>query len=162
MYRHPRRQDRARRTPAPPGVRGFTLLELLVVLVVAAGVAAVALPRFGNAIAAVELKGATRQVASALRYAHTQAVAKRREVALRFDVKRRTFVNTDADKVHSLPTDLNLKLLTAKSEIVSEDVGAIRFFADGSSTGGQVTLSAGERAYVVDVSWLTGKVTVHD
>jgi general secretion pathway protein H len=143
-------------------MRGFTLLELLVVLVIAAGIAVIALPRFANAIAAVELKGATRQVASALRYARTQAVAKRREVALRFDVEQRTFINTDADKVHTLPGDLRLKLLTAESEIVSEDVGAIRFFADGSSTGGRVTLSTGARAYEVDVSWLTGRVTVYD
>lgn len=163
MRRYTYKRDRSRcAVAAITGARGFTLLELLVVLVVAAGVAAVALPRFANAIAAVELKGATRQVASALRYARTQAVAKRREVALLFDVKRRTFVNDDADKVHTLPGDLHLQLLTAESEIVNEDRGAIRFFADGSSTGGRVTLSAGERAYVVDVSWLTGRVTVHD
>ncbi len=143
-------------------VQGFTLLELLVVLVIIAGVAVVALPRFTNAMTAVELKGATRQVASALRYARTQAVAKRRDVALLFDVERRAFVNSDADKVHMLPADLNLKLLTAQSEIVSEDVGAIRFFADGSSTGGRITLSVGQRSYIVDVSWLTGRVTVHD
>jgi general secretion pathway protein H len=64
--------------------------------------------------------------------------------------------------VYTLPGDLHLQLLTAESEIVNEDRGAIRFFADGGSTGGRVTLSAGERAYVVDVSWLTGRVTVHD
>ena len=36
----------------------------------------------------------------------------------------------------------------------------VRFFADGSSTGGRVTLMVGERSYAVDVDWLTGRVRV--
>ena len=48
-------------------------------------------------------------------------------------------------------------LLAACSE---QDTGAIRFFPDGSSTGGRVTLMVGERSYAVDVDWLTGRVRV--
>ena len=55
-----------------------------------------------------------------------------------------------------------LVALTGRSELRSENVGAITFFPDGSSTGGQVTLSAGNRAFKVDVLWITGKVTILD
>ena len=40
----------------------------------------------------------------------------------------------------------------------SEARGAIRFFPDGSSTGGRITLSTDRLAYLVDVDWLTGKI----
>ena len=59
-----------------------------------------------------------------------------------------------------LPEQLELKLYTAQSEIVNERQGAIRFFPDGSSTGGRVTLASGERKFLVDVDWLTGKVSI--
>lgn len=141
---------------------GFTLLELLVVLVIAAAVAAVALPRFTGVIEAVELKSATRQLASALRHARSEALSQRHDVALVLDVRRRAFETSGGGGSHALPSRLDLRLLTAESEVVNEAVGAIRFFTDGSSTGGQITLSSGARAYIVDVNWLTGRVVVHD
>jgi hypothetical protein len=40
------------------------------------------------------------------------------------------------------------------------DVGVIRFFGDGSSTGGSVTILQGERRSDVTVDWLTGRVSL--
>jgi len=61
-----------------------------------------------------------------------------------------------------LPKGIDLKLYTAQSEVTSERKGGIRFYPDGSSTGGRITLSAGERKYLVDVDWLTGRVSIED
>jgi general secretion pathway protein H len=61
-----------------------------------------------------------------------------------------------------LPERLELKLYTAQRDIVGDKIGAIRFFPDGGSTGGRITLAAGERKYDVDVDWLTGRVTILD
>ncbi len=57
---------------------------------------------------------------------------------------------------------LELKLFTAQSDLVNDKIGAIRFFADGGSNGGRVTIAAGERKYEVDVDWLTGRVAILD
>jgi general secretion pathway protein H len=38
----------------------------------------------------------------------------------------------------------------------------IAFFADGSSSGGSITLSRGERAYSIIVDWITGSVTLKE
>ena len=62
----------------------------------------------------------------------------------------------------SLPARLDLKLYTAQSEIVDDRRGAIRFYPDGSSTGGRVTVASGERKLLVDVDWLTGRVTIKE
>ena len=38
----------------------------------------------------------------------------------------------------------------------------MRFFADGGSNGGRVTLAAGERKFDIDIDWLTGRVAIQD
>ncbi|MDH3672970.1 MAG: GspH/FimT family protein [Gammaproteobacteria bacterium] len=141
---------------------GFTLLELLVVLVIAASIVTLALPQFSNAMTVVELKNDTRKLASTLRHARSQAIARRQEVAVILDVQQRTYRTSGLKDIHRLSSALNLKLLTAESELSSDKVGAVRFFADGSSTGGRITLAANGHAYFVDVNWLTGTVVIHD
>ncbi len=42
------------------------------------------------------------------------------------------------------------------------DGDSIRFYPDGSSTGGRNTGSSGEGKYLVDVDWLTGRVSIAD
>jgi general secretion pathway protein H len=42
------------------------------------------------------------------------------------------------------------------------NVGEIRFFPDGSSTGGEITLAGGNAHRYVQVDWLTGRVAVYE
>ena len=145
------------------GVRlGFTLLELLVVLAIAAGIAALVMPTLTNAIALFELKSGARQLASALQAARGRAIARDGEVAVIVDVQKRMYRTTGASEVRPVSPELTLTLETADSEVLNDQVGAIRFFPDGSSTGGRLTLAAGGRKYVVSVNWLTGRVTTHE
>jgi general secretion pathway protein H len=53
-----------------------------------------------------------------------------------------------------------MKLYTAQADLVSDAVGSVRFFPDGGSTGGRVTIAAGERKFDVDIDWLTGRVAI--
>jgi general secretion pathway protein H len=76
------------------------------------------------------------------------------------DLDKRAFSLSGNARIFQLPEKLELKLYTAQSEIVNERQGSIRFFPDGSSTGGRVTVASGERKYLVDVDWLTGKVAI--
>jgi general secretion pathway protein H len=41
-------------------------------------------------------------------------------------------------------------------------VGSIRFFPDGSSTGGGVLLESDQAGYDVLVDWLTGGISIHE
>jgi hypothetical protein len=78
------------------------------------------------------------------------------------DLEHRTFRVDRDPRVHALPRDVEMKLFTAQSDLVSETVGAIRFFPDGGSNGGRVTIAAGERKFDVDIDWLTGRVAILD
>ena len=57
---------------------------------------------------------------------------------------------------------MELKLFTAQKDLVDDKVGSIRFYPDGGSNGGRITLGSGDRKYEVDVDWLTGRVAILD
>ena len=142
--------------------RGFTILELLVVLVIGAIAYSILLgvPFRGPSVA--DLKAASRTLAAGLRQAQSTALATRRDALLTLDLESREFEVTGGQGPRSLPRELELKLYTAQQEVASERKGAIRFYPDGSSTGGRITVASGERKYLVDVDWLTGRVTIGD
>jgi general secretion pathway protein H len=139
---------------------GVTLLELLIVLMLMGIMAALTVPTFRGGVSTTQLKGAAREVAAGLRLARDQAIARRAEAVLELDVTARAFRVLPDPRVHALPPGIEIKLFTAQSDLVNDRVGAIRFYPDGGSNGGRVTLAAGERHYDVDVDWLTGRVAV--
>jgi general secretion pathway protein H len=136
------------------------MLELLVVLSIMALVAAFVVPLLGSGVSTAELKAAARQVAAGLRLARSEAVATRQETRLVLDVEERTMRLDRETGRHALPHGIEIKLFTAERDLVDEKVGAIRFYPDGGSNGGRVTLASGERKYDVDVDWLTGRVAI--
>jgi general secretion pathway protein H len=147
----------------PRAERGVTMLELLIVLSLMAIVSAMVYPRIGGGgVSTTELKSAARQMASALRLARSDALATRRDAFVTIDLERRVFrVGRDPREI-VLPKDIELKLFTAQSDLISDKVGAIRFYPDGGSNGGRLTMAAGQRKYDVDVDWLTGRVAILD
>lgn len=139
---------------------GFTLLELLVVLVIGVLLVSLAPPLLSGLSGASELRGAARQLAAGLRSARNEAVSRQREATLTLDLDRRRFGVTGDPREITLPEGLALRLYTAQAEVVDAATGGIRFFPDGSSTGGSITVSGANRAYRVTVDWLTGAITI--
>jgi general secretion pathway protein H len=139
---------------------GFTMMELLIVLAIMAIVATVSIPLMGGGVSNSALKGAARELASGLRFARSEAVSKRHETFVAIDLAGRRFKVADDPVEHSLPKEAELKLFTAQSDLVSDTTGAIRFFPDGGSNGGRITIASGERKYDIDVDWLTGRVSI--
>jgi general secretion pathway protein H len=142
--------------------RGFTLLELMVVLVIGAIAYTIVLGVPFRGPSTSDLKAAARTLASGLRQAQTTAMATRRDATLTLDLEAREFQVSGTEGTRALPSQLDLKLYTAQTEAVSEKKGSIRFYPDGSSTGGRITVASGERQYLVDVDWLTGRVSIGD
>jgi general secretion pathway protein H len=144
--------------------RGMTLLEILVVLVLIALVMGTALPMLlGDGPSESELRSAARQLAAAARQVRSEAVAQRHETFLVIDLENRRFKIGKDSREHQLPEAIVLKLFTAQEDQINETVGSIRFFPDGGSNGGRITVGAGEnsdRKYEVDVDWLTGRVVI--
>ncbi|NJN46277.1 MAG: prepilin-type N-terminal cleavage/methylation domain-containing protein [Candidatus Competibacteraceae bacterium] len=141
---------------------GFSLVELLVVLVILVLVIAVVPPLFMGVGSTAELRGAARQLAAGLRSARSNAVLKQNEATLTVDLEARHFRVSGDNRSISLPGDVAVKLYTAQSELLNESSGSIRFFPDGSSTGGHITLANGRIEYTVNVDWLTGRIGIDE
>jgi general secretion pathway protein H len=155
-------QKHQRQLHARGVISGFTLIELLIVVVIMLLAYTLAAPLVSTGVASMEMKAAARQLAAGLRKARSEAVARRIETTVKVDVEGRRFEVSGDGRVYDLPKGVDLSLYTAASEMNGDATGVIRFYPDGGSTGGRITLVGRDRRYEVDVNWLTGRVTIFD
>jgi len=142
--------------------KGFTLLELIVVLfIVVLGFSAIGI-NLSSGNNATEIKAAARDIVSALRYARGQALISHQETTLTLDLAKNSYTVSSRGKVYPIPKAIKVTVVTAQSEITGEGLGNIRFFADGSSTGGRITLERGKAAWQIDINWLTGQIELEE
>ena len=139
--------------------RGFTLVELLVVLVIASLVLALVGTSISRSISGAEMRTAARKLAASIRYTRTRAIISKSEQVFLVDTEERSYTAAGREPV-TLPGEMEVQLTTARSELTSENVGGIRFYPDGGSTGGSVELESNGRIYTVNVVWLTGEASV--
>jgi general secretion pathway protein H len=133
------------------------LVELLVVLAIAALAMSAVPPLFSAALPGLEMKAAARRTLHSLRLARESAIRQGTDLGLVVDVEARR-LELPGHRVLTLPKRLDLTLEAAEQEMLDDQRGAIRFFPDGSSTGGRVILAYGDSGYQVGVNWLTGRV----
>ncbi|MFW5444084.1 MAG: GspH/FimT family pseudopilin [Methylococcaceae bacterium] len=142
--------------------RGFTLIELSVVLlIIVLGFGAISIG-ISSGNKSSQLKAAARDMASALRYARGQALISHKEVAVAINLAENNYNISSRDKVYHFSDEIDLTLVIAQDEFKDEETGHIRFYADGSSSGGRITMEWGELMYRLDVNWLSGKVDISD
>lgn len=140
-------------------IAGFTLLELLVVLLII-GLVGASIPGFllrdRNGL---ELENAARAVREGLHRTRSEAMLTNREKRFALDVDARQFVEGRSATPRQISPKIDLAFRTARSERLTESSGAIRFFPDGSATGGVIALSEGAERRLIEIDWLTGLIT---
>jgi len=141
-----------------PVSRGFTLIELVAVVALIGIALAVISLSFSKSMSSAQIRAASIDLVAALRYTRGQAIVKGHQAALDLNMENNTYQAPGRPLV-KLPKDMHMTLLTAETEQTGASSGRIRFFADGASTGGHVSVFAGQREWRVNVSWLTGQVT---
>lgn len=141
-------------------MKGFTLIELTVVLLIAVLGFSVIGTNVSSGNHSSQLKAITRDMASAFRYARGQALISHKEVAVAIDLSENTYQLSNRKKTYQFADEIEVTLVIAQDEFTDKKTGYIRFYPDGSSSGGRVTLEWGDLLYRVDVNWLTGKVAI--
>jgi len=145
-----------------PKEQGFTLIELIIMLVIVIlGFSAIGIS-ISSGNDAAEIKAAARDIVSALRYARGQALMDHEETTVAFDLEENSYTVSNRDKIYTIPDDISLTVVTAQSELTGQGQGNIRFYADGSSTGGRVTLERDKAKLQIDINWLTGACELND
>ncbi|HSF94346.1 MAG TPA: GspH/FimT family pseudopilin [Thermohalobaculum sp.] len=141
---------------------GFTLIELLVVLTIIALLATLATPMIQRSVPGVELKTAAEAVRAELRLARGAAISGNRETWLLVDLETGEYRRDGDSRARAVPPSIELGLVTARSELIDDTQGRIRFFPDGTSTGGAVRLTRGDRRLDVAVDWFDGQVSIDE
>jgi general secretion pathway protein H len=136
---------------------GFTLVEMLVVLAILALTTTFAVPLLSGGSEGLRLDMASSELAAALRVTRSAAVTRNVQMALMIDVDRRTFSSAVVSE-RSFAPNIEAKLTFAAGMRSAPSDGGFQFFPDGSSTGGDVTLSLRGKQTKLCVDWLTGTV----
>jgi general secretion pathway protein H len=153
--------DRRHRSPVSAcSIRGFTLLEILVVLALIAVSLSIAAPRIGDSLETARLKATSRAIMATGRTARHLARNEQRDVVLTVNVQQRSYGLDTAPTRQIQPASATVKIIGAKTEQTSPNETSIRFFPDGSSTGGQVSVSNEKMTFTIDFDWLTGAIAI--
>jgi len=136
---------------------GFTLVEMLVVLTILALTTTLVAPLVSGGSEGARLQMAAGDLASAFRLTRSAAITRNREMSLMIDVNKRTFSSAVVSQ-RAFSPDIDAKLTFAAGLEAGRSDGGFRFFPDGSSTGGDVTLSLRGTQTKLCVDWLTGVV----
>lgn len=156
--------------PDKDSATGFTLLELLVVLTIAGLLVALVPPLYSKAMPGAKLKTAVLDLALALRQARSQAIGSSDRIELRLFADPPSYAIGKTSAVY-LPEGISVTAYdyftatalpgsAAAKRLITEDEIVIHFYPDGSSNGAIVAVNNGTMAYQIDVSWLTGTVTM--
>jgi type II secretion system protein H len=78
---------------ARAGGKGFTLIELMIVMVIIGSVIALAVPRIGKSMEKMRLRSASRKLSAVLRYTRQMAISRKKEYAVTFNDHSYTYVN---------------------------------------------------------------------
>ncbi len=171
------RKGRRDRTLGATAVSGMTLIEVLAVLAILSLAAVMAVPLVRAPSPERTLQTAADNLARQVRAARSTAILTNGETRLLIDVDARTIATRTGDarvagllnantpvrvaggQPVQLPSGMTVTVTAAAADVEPGRVAAIRFFPDGSSTGGRIELRLRERRAVVAVDWLSGRVT---
>ncbi len=143
---------------------GFTLLELLVVLMIAALMLTLVAPNISQVMPGSELKAFTRHTSALLRELRSEAVSRSAIRTLQLDFEQRRFVTQQLTL--DWPDQVLVQLTAGQLPslmLQNSDSSQLMFFSDGSSNGGLLVIrNEAANRYQIQVDALTGKVSVHD
>lgn len=136
---------------------GFSLLEMLLVVLLIASVSALAVASLGGGMDGWRLRAAVRDVGSELRHARARALASGQQQRFTITPAARAWhgINGRKGTVHER---IGVTFTGARALQPDEGEGAIVFFADGASSGGRIDLAIRDSVWRIDVAWLTGEV----
>ena len=135
------------------------MFELIIVLAIVALIAVIVVGRRLPVSAGTTARATAVEIAAALRQARAEAIAEDRPVGLVVNVNSRLY-RVGTAPARAIPQIVQIKMLTTQGEVFSASEARILFNPDGSSGGGEIDITGGDRSLAVLVDWLTGRVTI--
>lgn len=128
--------------------KGFTLIEIIIVMAVIVVVSAVVLPDFLSMVKSEEYKSQQRAVLNILISAREKAIVEKRKVGVT--------VNNNKLIIDGQETELKNKIKIAEATPTA-------FYKDGTSDGGEYSFSTEDnRTFAISIDKITGKIAIKD
>ena len=150
-----------------PFSHGFTLIEVMLVVVIIGIAAGVVIPKFKGTFESTQMTDATRSTVRVARYARSLSILKQQECTLRFDDDQIVLLcgtnGASIDTLRRLPQDIEISSFEnlAEDRLSTDGNRTVRFYPVGMNDGFSVTLSAGgSRRSTILCNPVSGKVTV--
>ncbi|MBL4617448.1 MAG: prepilin-type N-terminal cleavage/methylation domain-containing protein [Robiginitomaculum sp.] len=135
---------------------GYTLMELVVVMVIIALATAVIAPRLITNSPARSVKNSSVQLTALYKKGRIKALQTGVSQVVLLNTTTKTAWLSDVEKI-KLPANIDINTITAEPES-GNNLAGIRFFPDGTSTGGEITIASANTAYVISVIWANSEV----
>jgi general secretion pathway protein H len=110
----------------------------------------------------LRLKSEARHLADELRNAHRSALRAHKEGVVTVDTAARSYAIGSSGSASVLPSGIALQFRNIPYGEANGQAARLRFFPDGSSTGGSIGLVQRGQQYWISVDWLTGRVSLSD
>lgn len=154
--------------------RGFTLIEIILVVALLTVVLAVTIPNFDSSYKSLQLRSTVDHMAYLLRYAQSHAVAANRQVRLEFNGEFTNYWLSEEPKnddgqindgdswqrvrgrlgrEFSIPENIDIK--------ISEGAGMF-FYPDGRIEKKHITVCQNEKCFIVSTKEQRGRVQIYD
>jgi len=150
----------ARRNAPRRRAAGFTLIEVMVAFAIVGLLLATVPVALDKALESVRYQTTVRDLMGDLRSARTQAMQSGQTVRFAVDIEDQYF-GIDGKRVKQVPSGLRVGAILPETDKDKRGKGFIRFFPDGSSTGGSIGVqreSSGQGVRL-RVDWMLGRVS---
>jgi Tfp pilus assembly protein FimT len=150
---------------------GFTLIELILVLVFMALIASLSMPFVASSLDRIQLQSEARAIKSALAYARSQAITLKTPFVFHGDLKNNQYWlsiprDDKTTRIKSIKDNVKFRSFTSKKDRIEDNIFQIYFYPLGNSTDGtiQVELAKADREdayYEIIIDPIIGNAKIH-
>jgi type II secretion system protein H len=153
--------------------RGFSLMELILVLFIVGLAASLATPYVSSSLDRIKNQTTVRKIASSLRYARTQAIAQKTLVVFNASIDNKQYwiaeakTNEPIGNTITLGPEIRMAQFSDQNATLTQGAFSIVFYPQGNSSGGSFkleTMVSGKPGslYSIAIDQVTGKPYVEE
>jgi general secretion pathway protein H len=137
--------------------KGFTLLEVLMVLFLITLIIGISAAFFSNSLPSQKLEASAREIMATFRHARSSAISEGKWQTVIINIDGRNF-GIEGGRTRVIPESVSVKVIDNVNGEITEGGYRFVFSPVGVAEGGTVVLSTGNKIITVDIDPVLGAV----